>query len=70
MNSPRPSVLDQVHGARAAGCLLAGELDEAQQHLSKASSRYLVSFFLRLALITPGVAVRLAWGIARRRFAT
>ena len=67
MNGPRPPGLDQVHGARAAGALLVGELDEAEEHLGAASSRYLVGFFLRLAFITPGVSLRLAWRIARRR---
>ena len=68
MNGSHPSVLDQVHGARAAGALLVGELDEAEEHLSAASSRYLVGFFLRLAIITPGVSLRLAWRVVRRRF--
>ena len=52
MFGPRPSVLDQDHAARAAGALLVGELDEAHEHLSEASSRYLAGFFLRLALVT------------------
>ena len=67
MNSPRPSILDQVHGARAAGALLAGELDEAEEALTAVSTRYLAAFCLRLALITPRVALRLASRIARRR---
>ena len=67
MFGPRPSVLDQVHGVRAAGALLAGELDEAEEALTAVSNRYLAAFCLRLALITPGVALRLASRIARRR---
>lgn len=67
MFGPRPSVLDQVYGARAAGALLAGELDEAHGHLSAVSNRYLVAFCIRLALVTPGVSLRLAWKIARGR---
>ena len=69
MFGPRPSVLDQVHGARAAGALLAGELDEAEEALTAVSNRYLAAFCLRLAFITPGVALRLAWRVAGRRFA-
>ena len=57
MFGPRPSILDQVRGARAAGALLAGELDEAHEHLSAASSRYLAGFLLRRALVTPGVSI-------------
>ena len=66
----RLSALDPILGARAAGALLllAGDLDEAQDALSAASSRYLEGlFFLRLALVTPGVSLRLAWRVARRR---
>ena len=36
--SVRRSDLDQVHGARAAGVLLVGELDEALEYPSEASS--------------------------------
>ena len=67
MFGPRPSVLDQVHGARAAAALLAGELDEAEEALTAVSTRYLAAFCLPLAFITPGVALLLASSIARRR---
>ena len=64
-----PSVLDEIDGARALGALLAGDLPGAVDALERASVRYLVGFFCRVALLTPSVSLRLAWRVARRRFA-
>ena len=58
---------DEIHGACAAGALLVGELDEAEEHLTAALSRYLAGFFLRLAVVTPDASFHLAWRVARRR---
>lgn len=67
MGSRRSTLPGEVHGARAAGALLAGELDEAVDSLESVSGRYLAGFCLRLALVTPGVSVRLAWRVVRLR---
>ena len=69
MGSRQSPFPDQVHGARAAGKLLAGDLDDAVHALEPASGRYLVGFCLRLALIAPGFALYFAWRLVRRRFA-
>ena len=61
-----PSVLDEIHGARAVGALLAGDRDGAAHALEPASNRYLVGFFCRLALLAPSVAMRLAYRVVRR----
>ena len=61
-----PSVLDEIHGARTVGALLAGDRDGAAHALEPASNRYLVGFFCRLALLAPSVAMRLAYRVVRR----
>ena len=66
-SSRRSRLPDEVYGARAAGALGAGELDEAAGALAPVSGRYLAGFCLRLAIVTPGVSVRLAWSVVRRR---
>ena len=58
---------DEVHGARAAGALLAGEFEEAVHALGPASGGYVAGFFLRLAVVSSGVAVRLACQVTCRR---
>ena len=68
MNTPRRSVSDEIHGLRATGSLVVGEFEEALAELEKTSTRYLVGFVLRLALVAPSVAARLAFRLARRRF--
>ena len=67
MSGLPPSALDFVHGARAAGALLAGDREAALDTLARASTRYVAGFVCRLALITPGISLRLALGVARRR---
>lgn len=69
MDSGRSPLPDVVNGARAAGALIAGDLIDAVVELEQVSMRYLIGFFCRLALLTPGVSLRLAWRVARRRFA-
>ena len=60
---------DEVHGARAAGSLLVGDLAEAEMELAHVQTRYLVGFLIRLAVVAPGVSLRLAWRVGvRRRF--
>ena len=58
---------DEVHGARAAGSLLAGDLELAEAELARVRARYLVRFLCRLAVVTPGVSLRLGWRVAARR---
>ena len=67
MASRRTQLPDEVHGARAAGALLAGELDEVVEALLPVSNRYLVGFFLRFSVVSPGLALRLAWRVSRQR---
>ena len=67
MHTRRPSVLDELYGASALGALLAGDLEGAAKALDPASGRYLLAFLSRLALLMPGVALRLAVRTARRR---
>ena len=55
---------DEVYGARAAGSVFAGDLDEAAEALELAPNRYLVGFFLRLALVVPSVSGCLARRLA------
>ena len=58
---------DEVHGARAAGSLLFGDFAEAEAELVRVRTRYLAAFLLRLALVVPGVSLRLAWRVGVRR---
>lgn len=58
---------DEVHGARAAGSILVGDLAEAEAELACVRTRYLVGFLLRLALLVPSVSLRLAWRVGVRR---
>ena len=67
MPGPPPSALDVLHGASAAGALLAGDREAALDALARASTRYVAGFVCRLALIAPGVSLRLALGVVRRR---
>ena len=67
MNTPRRSVSDEVYGLRATGSLVIGDFDEALAELERTSTRYLVGFLPRFALVAPSVAFRLAWRLARRR---
>ena len=58
---------DEVHGARAAGSLLAGDLESAEAALVRVRARYLLRCLCRLAVVTPEVSLRLAWRVASRR---
>ena len=69
MPAPRPSVLDELYGARAAGSLLVGDVDEAVDALMLVSNRYLAGFCCRFAVVSPSVSLRLAWRVVRRRLA-
>ena len=69
MDVERSRLPDEVHGARAAGSLLVGELAEAEAELACVRTGYLAGFLLRLALVVPSVSLRLAWCVGvRRRF--
>lgn len=69
MDVERSRLPDEVHGARAAGSLLVGELAEAEAELACVRTRYLVGFLLRLALVVPSISLRLAWRVGvRARF--
>ena len=67
MDSSRSALPDEVHGARAAGSLLAGDLEAAEAELAAVRTRYLIGFLCRLAVVTPSVSLRLAWRLGRRR---
>ena len=58
---------DEVHGARAAGSLLAGDLELAEAELARVRPRYLVRFLCRLAVVMPGISLCLGWRVAARR---
>ena len=67
VSARKPSPLDELDGARAAGPLLVGELEAAVDALERVSTRYLAGFLWRLGLVMPSVSVRLAWMLSRRR---
>ena len=67
MVARRSTLPDEVHGARAAGALLAGDLDDAVDALAPASNGYLVRFHMRLAMVAPTMSIRLALRIVRTR---
>ena len=68
MDVERSRLPDEVHGARAAGSLLFGDLGEAEAELVRVRTRYLAGFLARLALLVPGVSLRLAWRVGLRRW--
>ena len=68
MDHPRSAHPDEVHGARAAGALLVGDLEAAEAELALTGARYLAGFLFRLVVITPSVALRLAWRLGTRRW--
>ena len=51
MERPRSALPDEVHGARAAGALLVGDLASAEGYLACVRTRYLVGFLFRLAAV-------------------
>ena len=63
MDQPRSALPDEVHGARAAGALLVGDLASAAADLACVRTRYLVGFLCRLAVVAPSVSLRLAWRV-------
>ena len=65
MHPSRRSVSDEVHGLRAMASLVAGDFDKALGEIERASGRYLAGFLLRLSLVAPTVALRLALRLAR-----
>ena len=67
VNQIRPSLPDEVHGARAAGDLLVGDVASAEAQLACVRARYLVGFCCRLSVVAPSVALRLAWRVGVRR---
>jgi len=67
MDAQRSRLPDEVHGARAAGSLLVGDLAEAEAELVHVRTRYLVGFLVRLAVVVPSVSLRLAWRVGVRR---
>lgn len=67
VNARKPSPLDELDGARAAGALLVGDLEEAVDARERVSTRYVAGFLCRLGFLMPSVSLRLAWKLARRR---
>ena len=67
MDVERSRLPDEVHGARAAGSIVVGDLAEAEAELAGVRTGYLAGFLMRLALLIPSVSVRLAWRVAIRR---
>ena len=68
MEAPRPALPDEVHGARAVGSLVVGDLESAAAELGSVRTRYLVGFLCRLAMLMPTVSLRLAWRVGARRW--
>ena len=68
MDRPRFALPDEVHGTRAAGWLVVGDLEAAEAELALIGASYLAGFLCRLAVITPSVALRLAWRLGVRRW--
>ena len=68
MDRPRFALPDEVHGARAAGSLVVGDLEAVDAELALTGAHYLAGFLCRLAVIAPSVALRLAWRLGVRRW--
>ena len=67
MDNARSRLPDEVHGARAAGSLLVGDIGAVEAELAHVRTRYLLGFVCRLAVVTPSVALRLALRVGVRR---
>ena len=52
----RAPLPDEVHGARAVGSLVLGDIGAAESELALTGVRYLAGFHCRLAVIVPSVA--------------
>lgn len=59
---PRPATLDEALGLRALEALLDSDLERAARVLAHARRSNRLAFVLRLALVVPSAAVRLARG--------
>ena len=59
---------DEVHGTRAVGSLVVGDLESATAELGLVRTRYLVGFLVRLAMLMPTISMRLAWRIGAQRW--
>ena len=68
MDHPRFSLPGEVHGARVAGSLVVGDLEAVEAESALTGAHYLAGFLCRLAVITPSVALRLAWRLGVRRW--
>ena len=68
MEDPRPTLPDEVHGARAVGSLVVGELESAAAKLGLVRTRYLIGFLVRLAMLMPTISMRLAWWVGAGRW--
>ena len=68
MEDPRPTLPDEVHGARAMGSLVVGDLESAAAELGSVQTRYLFGFLCRLAILMPTISLRLAWRVGARRW--
>ena len=68
MEDPRPTVPDEVHGARAVGSLVVGGVESAAAELGSVRTRYLVGFLCRLAIVMPTISLCLAWRVGARRW--
>ena len=58
---------DEVWGVLALRALLAGELRAAVGILARTRPPYCASFLVRLAVLTPSVAMRMVWRLAAKR---
>ena len=67
MDQERSALPDEVHGARAVGAVLVGDLKAAEADLASARMSYRVGFLCRLAVVSPGVSLRLASRLVLRR---
>ena len=56
MEDPRPTLPDEVHGARAVSSLVVGDLKSAAAELGSVRTRDLVGFLCRLAMLMPTVS--------------
>lgn len=58
---------DEVWGVLALRALLAGDLRAAAGMLPRARPRYCAGFLVRLTVLMPSVAIRMAWRLVAKR---
>ena len=58
---------DEVWGVLALCVFLAGDLRAAVEILARARPRYCAGFLVRLVVLMPSVAMRMAWRLAAKR---